>query len=181
MQDFNIYEELYFNDQHYLGEFPGLKKMVSVPKEFLSTRKYAAVSAEFIIWAAIIFSNFKKSETVLRSLLRNALQILQSLVGAITLICTPLYQILACFRFPSFQPNQLPIMKGAVVLFPSASALPRFPLRLATQVSRYLNVIRSPRHDAGGFRLQEGCWKSKDGLALCTKSQVPATAHTQRD
>lgn len=26
MWDFNIYEELYFNDQHYLRELPGFKK-----------------------------------------------------------------------------------------------------------------------------------------------------------
>lgn len=43
MWDLNIYEELYFNDHHYLGEFPGLKKMLKVPREFLSTTKYAAV------------------------------------------------------------------------------------------------------------------------------------------
>lgn len=33
-----------FNDQHYLGEFPGLKICSKVPKDFLWTRKYAAVN-----------------------------------------------------------------------------------------------------------------------------------------
>lgn len=41
MWDFNIYEQLYFNDQHYLGELPGLKKMLRVSREFLSTRNAA--------------------------------------------------------------------------------------------------------------------------------------------
>lgn len=32
MWDFNIYDELFFNDQHYPGEFPGLKINAQGPK-----------------------------------------------------------------------------------------------------------------------------------------------------
>lgn len=63
-------------------------------------------------------------------------------------------------------------MKGVMALVLPAPALPTLPFRLATQVSRHLNVISSARHDAGGFRLQESSWEGK-------KSQVPATAEIQ--
>lgn len=71
-------------------------------------------------------------------------------------------------------------MKGVMVLFPSASALPTLSFRCATQLSRYLNAIRRDQdmmQEVSGCRRTAGKAKRMDWLCVTRARFLPQHVH----